>query len=66
MLQHHKGNVTYFIKKQLTPCVLDVELDCFEDFKLKKDFEPIWTIPNYLGKKIIICFMKIRQESAGL
>ena len=26
---------------QLTPCVLDAELDCFEDFNLKKDFEPI-------------------------
>ena len=27
---------------QLTPCVLDAELDCFEDFNpKKKDFEPI-------------------------
>ena len=28
-------------KKQLTPCVLDAKLDYFEDFDLKKDFEPI-------------------------
>ena len=35
MLQHHKGKVPHSIK-QLTPCVLDAELDCFEDFELKK------------------------------
>ena len=28
-------------QQQITPCVLDAELDCFEDFDLKKDFEPI-------------------------
>ena len=48
MLQHHKGKVPYSIEKknkqtnkQLTPCVLDAELDCSEDFDLKKEFEPI-------------------------
>ena len=28
-----QGESTSFYKKQLTPCVLDAELDCFEDFK---------------------------------
>ena len=40
MLQHHKGKVYTLLKKnkkkhthtQLTPCVLDAELDCFEDW----------------------------------
>ena len=54
MLQHHKGKIYTLLNKtkqnktknkkphtQLTPCVLDAELDCFEDFNLKKDFEPI-------------------------
>ena len=42
MLQQHKGKVPYSIKikkkkkKEITPCVLDAELDCFEDFELKK------------------------------
>ena len=46
-----QGESTLFYKKtkqnktkqqqQLTPCVLDTELDCFEDFDLKKDLEPI-------------------------
>ena len=40
MLQLHKGKVPHSIKTINSLCD-DAELDCFEDFELIKDFEPI-------------------------